>query len=119
MEKIYDVIIIGGGPAGYTAALYAARSGLLTIVLERQCAGGQMILAEKIENYPGIEVINGVALANKMRFSAEKFGAETKITEVIKTELKGNIKKIYTDDSIFFGKNSNYSLRSMCKKIGA
>ena len=118
MEKIYDVIIIGGGPAGYTAALYAARSGLLTIVLERQCAGGQMILAEKIENYPGIEVINGVALANKMRFSAEKFGAETKITEVIKTELKGNIKKIYTDDSIFLGKTVIRACGACARKLG-
>ena len=56
MEQIYDMIIIGGGPAGYTAALYAARAGLSTLVLEKLSAGGQMALTEQIDNYPGREL---------------------------------------------------------------
>ena len=66
MEKIYDMIVIGGGPAGYTAALYAARSGLSVLVLEKLSAGGQMALTEQIDNYPGFESgIDGFTLAKK------------------------------------------------------
>lgn len=79
---IYDVLIIGGGPAGYTAALYAARAGLKTAVLEKLCAGGQMALAAQIHNYPGFpNGIGGVQLADAMREAAEKAGASTFYTE--------------------------------------
>lgn len=79
---IYDVLIIGGGPAGYTAALYAARAGLKTAVLEKLCAGGQMALAAQIHNYPGFpNGIDGVQLAGAMREAAEKAGASTFYTE--------------------------------------
>ena len=75
MEQIYDMIIIGGGPAGYTAALYAARAGLSTLVLEKLSAGGQMALTEQIDNYPGFESgIDGFTLGEKMQQSAERFG---------------------------------------------
>ncbi len=68
---VYDMIIIGGGPAGYTAALYAARAGFNTLVLERLSAGGQMILTHQIDNYPGFEDgIDGFALADKMKKQA-------------------------------------------------
>ena len=68
MERIYDMIIIGGGPGGYTAALYAARAGLDTLVLEKLSAGGQMALTDKIDNYPGFEEgIDGFMLGEKMR----------------------------------------------------
>ena len=68
MEKIYDMIVLGGGPAGYTAAMYAARSGLSTLVLEKLSAGGQMALTEKIDNYPGMEEgIDGFLLGEKMQ----------------------------------------------------
>ena len=71
MEQIYDMIIIGGGPAGYTAALYAARAGLSTLVLEKLSAGGQMALTEQIDNYPGFESgIDGFTLGEKMQQSA-------------------------------------------------
>ena len=76
MEQIYDMIVIGGGPAGYTAALYAARSGLSVLVLEKLSAGGQMALTEQIDNYPGFESgIDGFTLGEKMQQSAERFGA--------------------------------------------
>ena len=75
MEKIYDVVIIGGGPGGYTSALYCARAGLSTMVLEKLSAGGQMALTSQIDNYPGFEEgIDGFSLAEKMEQGAERFG---------------------------------------------
>ena len=66
MEQIYDMIVIGGGPAGYTAALYAARSGLSVVILEKLSAGGQMALTEQVDNYPGFESgIDGFTLGEK------------------------------------------------------
>lgn len=68
MDKIYDMIIIGGGPAGYTAALYGARAGLSTLVMEKMVVGGQMALTDKIDNYPGFEDgIEGLSLGEKMK----------------------------------------------------
>ena len=88
MEKIYDMIVLGGGPAGYTAAMYAARSGLSTLVLEKLSAGGQMALTEKIDNYPGMEEgIDGFLLGEKMQKSAERFGAVTETVEVYKNNM--------------------------------
>lgn len=73
-----DMLIIGGGPGGYAAALYAARSGLETLVLEKLSAGGQMALSEQIDNYPGFdEGIDGFSLGERMRRGAERFGART------------------------------------------
>ena len=67
-NHVYDMIIIGGGPAGYTAALYAARAGFDTLVLERLSAGGQMALTHQIDNYPGFEEgVDGFTLADKMK----------------------------------------------------
>ena len=65
MEKIYDVVIIGGGPGGYTSALYCARAGLSTMVLEKLSAGGQMALTSQIDNYPGFEELMDLALQKR------------------------------------------------------
>lgn len=104
-NKIYDTIIIGGGPAGYTAALYAVRAGLDTLVLEKFSAGGQMTQTQQIDNYPGYEEgIDGFTLGYKMQQSAERFGSKTMQTEVLSADLKASPKKVTTDIGDFFAK---------------
>ena len=96
--SVYDMIIIGGGPAGYTAALYATRAGLNTLVIERMSAGGQLALTDIVDNYPGFEEgIDGFTLGMKMQASAERFGASTEYAEVLSLDLNGKIKKVITD----------------------
>ena len=102
MRHLYDVIIIGGGPGGYTAALYAARAGLDTLVLEKLSAGGQMALTTQIDNYPGFEAgIDGFTLGEKMQQGAERFGAKTEIVEVDGVHLQGPVKTVHTNEGIF------------------
>ena len=99
MERVYDMAVIGGGPGGYTAALYAVRAGLDTVVLEKLSAGGQMALTEQVDNYPGFEEgIDGFSLAEKMQQGAERFGAETLLAEVFSAELSGPVKTLDTSE---------------------
>ena len=105
MKNLYDVIIIGGGPAGYTAALYTVRSGFSTLVIEKMAAGGQMNETIQIDNYPGFdEGIDGFSLGMKMQRGAERFGAETKNAQVMSVQLHGAIKEIETDDGIYMAR---------------
>ena len=104
MDKIYDMLIIGGGPGGYTAALYAARSGLSVLVLEKLAAGGQMAETPQIDNYPGYTGLDGFGLGQQMKENAEHFGAESRFAEVTRLHLEGNIKSADTTDGIFYGK---------------
>ncbi len=102
MSKVYDMIIIGGGPAGYTAALYASRAGLDTLLIEKMSAGGQMALTDIIDNYPGFpEGIDGFTLGMNMQACAERFGTKTEYSEVISVELNTDIKKIVTTSGEF------------------
>ena len=104
-DKIYDMIVIGGGPAGYTAALYGARAGLEVLVLEKFSAGGQMTQTQQIDNYPGFdEGIDGFSLGFKMQAGAEKFGARTEQTEVLSVRLNESPKVIVTDSGEYFAK---------------
>ncbi|MDI2586640.1 thioredoxin-disulfide reductase [Psychrobacillus sp. NEAU-3TGS] len=94
-EKIYDVIIIGAGPAGMTAAVYTSRANLSTLMIERGIPGGQMANTEEVENYPGFEMILGPELSTKMFDHAKKFGAEYAygdVSEIVDGEVYKTVK---------------------------
>ncbi|MGN0535055.1 MAG: thioredoxin-disulfide reductase [Eubacterium sp.] len=119
MEHIYDMIIIGGGPAGYTAALYAGRAGLDTVLLERMSPGGQMALTGDIENYPGFEDgIDGFTLGMKMQKGAESFGAKTEYAEVTSVDFSDKIKKVETADKTYLGKTVVISTGANPRELG-
>ena len=119
MEHIYDVIIIGGGPGGYTAALYSARAGLDVLLLEKLSAGGQMALTSQIDNYPGFENgVDGFELAEKMQAGAERFGAKTELAEVYSVKLEGKIKEIDTSEGVFYGKTVVISTGASPRELG-
>jgi len=104
MINIYDVIIIGGGPAGLTSAQYTARAGLKTLILDKSKSAGALAYAKKIENYPGlIEPISGKELLEIFRSQAIKFGAEYIESQVIGVSLENEIKEVYTMDKTFKG----------------
>ena len=119
MAKIYDMIIIGGGPGGYTAALYAARAGLSALVLERLSAGGQMAQTHQIDNYPGFpEGIDGFELAERMQEQAHRFGAETEYADVLKLDLKADPKVIDTSEGVFLARTVVYAAGAGPKVLG-
>lgn len=104
-NKIYDTIIIGGGPAGYTSALYTSRAGLNTLLIEKFSAGGQMTQTEQIDNYPGYdETIDGFTLGFKMKQGSERFGTESLQAEVLSVDLISNPKKVVTDTGEYLAK---------------
>ncbi len=119
MEHIYDTIIIGGGPAGYTAALYAARGGLDTLLLERMSVGGQMTLTGDIDNYPGFdEGIDGFTLGMKMQKGAERFGAKTEYAEVRSVDFSEDIKRVGTESGNFLSKTVIIAAGANPRKLG-
>jgi thioredoxin reductase (NADPH) len=99
MTDIYDVAILGGGPAGLTSAIYASRARLSTILVEKNYPGGQVMMCENIENYPGYTAnTSGFELCNSMKEQAEKFGTEIRLSEVSGLELSGSEKVLKTTD---------------------
>ena len=119
MQQHYDMIVIGGGPGGYTAALYAARAGLKTLVLEKLSAGGQMALTSQVDNYPGFaEGIDGFELGQQMQAGAERFGAKTELAEVLSLALDGSIKAVTTSEGTFYGKTVVLSTGANPKLLG-
>ena len=119
MKHIYDMMIIGGGPGGYTAALYAARAGLDVVVLEKLSAGGQMALTSQIDNYPGFEEgVDGFELGEKMQAGAEKFGAKTEYAEVFSVDLSAVPKIVETSEGTFYGHTVVFATGASPRELG-
>lgn len=118
-RRVYDLIVVGGGPGGYTAALYAARAGLDVLVLEKLSAGGQMALSHQIDNYPGFpEGIDGFELGEKMQQQAERFGTETVYAQVDKLELTKDPKIVGTSEGSFYARTVVLATGADPKKLG-
>ena len=94
---MYDIIVVGGGPAGLTAALYALRAGKSVLVIEKSTFGGQITWSPKVENYPAIPSVSGTELGDRLMAQAEAQGAEFELDEVISVELDGDVKRVKTD----------------------
>lgn len=117
--SLYDMIVIGGGPAGYTAALYAARAGLSTLLIEKLAPGGQMALTSQIDNYPGFhEGVDGFNLGMQMKAGAERFGAKTKSASVLSVKLQAQIKEVQTDEETLQAKTVVIATGAAPRQLG-
>lgn len=118
-ENIYEVVIVGGGPAGLTAGLYAARAGLKNILIDKGIFGGQITYAEHVENFTGFpDGISGMELGEKMHQQAQKHGLNTISAEVTGLEIKGALKIIKTTDGDFTGKTVILAGGAVRRKLG-
>lgn len=119
MEHIYDIIILGGGPAGYSAALYAARAGLDSLLIEQMSPGGQMALTGDIDNYPGFdEGIDGFTLGMKMQQGAHRFGAKTEYDQITQVDLGNKIKKVQGLSATYLAKTVVIATGANPRKLG-
>src|SRR5699024_3890339 len=117
-ETIYDVVIIGAGPAGMTAAVYASRANLKTVMLERGMPGGQMANTEEVENFPGFDCIAGPELATKMFDHRQNFGAEYKYGDIKSVEIDGDINILKTGTEDIRTKTVIIATGAEYKKVG-
>ncbi len=113
-----DIIIIGGGPGGLTAALYGGRAALNTLLLERAFQGGQMVTTSQIDNYPGIMSVLGPDLSNAMFEQAQEFGAQAKFVEVLDIQVEGDIKRVITATETYESKVVILSMGTVPRKLG-
>lgn len=119
VERVYDMAIVGGGPGGYTAALYAARAGLDVVLFEKNWPGGQMALTEQVENYPGFpDGIDGMTLGQTMQQTAERFGAKTVNGEVVALELGADPKRLMTGEGTYYAKTLVYAAGAVPRELG-
>ena len=115
----YDLVIVGGGPAGLTAGLYAARARLNAVMIEKAAPGGQILVTDWIENYPGFpEGISGTDLMQKMVEQAERFNLKTEINEIVKVDFSGPIKKIELSDGPITAYSVILATGASPKKLG-
>ncbi|MDR1196148.1 MAG: thioredoxin-disulfide reductase [Endomicrobium sp.] len=116
---IYDIIIIGGGPAGLTAAVYASRARLSTLLIEKSGCGGQMVITDLLENYPGFNGgVNGFDLSMKLEAQAKEFGTVIAYDEVVDLELEGDIKRIVAVNDAYEAKTVIIAAGANIKKLG-
>lgn len=118
-DTLYDLAVVGGGPAGYTAALYGARAGLSTVVIERLSAGGQVAETSTVENYPGFpDGIDGFTLGMNLKAHAEAFGAKTLSAAVTALSLEGDKKTIHLDSGTVSAKTVIVATGARPRKLG-
>ena len=117
-EKVYDLIIVGGGPCGLTASVYAGRSNMNALLIEEFACGGQILNTYEIKNYPGFENISGPELAQKMENQAKKLGVEIKYEKVLDFDLESEIKVVKTQRNQYFAKTIILSLGASPRKLG-
>ena len=120
MEKIYDVVIIGSGPAGLSAAVYAQRAQLDTVVIEKNMmSGGQILNTYEVDNYPGLPGISGFDLGMKLREHADKLGAVFAEDTVVSVELSGPVKKVVCEGDTYQGRTVIIATGAHHRKLGA
>lgn len=117
-KTMYDLIIVGAGPAGLSAAIYMARAKYKVLVIEKQRMGGQITITEEIVNYPGVKRMSGKELTENMRHQAEYFGAEFLMAEVLNMELEGDIKKLFTTQGEFQALAAVLAVGANPRKLG-
>lgn len=118
-EQIYDLLVLGAGPSGLTAAIYAARSRLSVLVIEQMLSGGQIATTEKVENYPGFpEGIDGLELGQRLEEQARNFGAEMVLATVEKVNLTGALKEVKTTEGSFRGRTLLIATGTRARALG-
>ena len=118
MDQIYDIIIIGGGPAGLSAGIYAGRADLNTLIIEKQYLGGQAVTTSEVVNYPGIIETDGPSLIENMRQQAENFGVKFEYTEITNIDFNNKIKVLHTSNGVFKSKSVIIATGANPRKVG-